>query len=401
MSTQHILFVETEGDVLLRHIAGLRKIRSDWQIVLVADPDAALELLSQRRFCLVVASFGANLNDCEGFLGDVQKRAPDVIRFALMAEQRQVCAAPPIDFAHQCYAAQCAEADIQVAIQRGIAVWMRSRESSELKSLLSRLRTLPTPPALYFKLREELDAPESDARSVARIIARDPALSARILKVVNSGFYAVPRSVVDIREAITFLGADTVNSLVLATQVFNWMPLAGLNMDGLWKHSLTVAALARQIAAEEGGDQLTVNAAGVAGLLHDLGGLTLLANVPDRYQSLIRRAGGDEAALLGMEREQFGVGHPELGACVLALWSLPDIVVDSVGLHHEWSPDLRQKPGLASKAVFAAEWLLQEFTVLAEGGQGDDDQSRALDFSPTRIEGWRDACAELLEQSLG
>ena len=400
MSTHHIAFLETEGEVLQRHIPGLRKVCPDWQIVLVADPDAALELLSQRPFCLVFASFGANVSDCENFLGEVQKRVPAVMRLAMVAEPHQDCLSPPVDFAHQCYAVQCTQADLRVAMQRAIAVWIRSRNSLELQGLLSRLRTVPTPPALYFKIRQELDAPDGDARSVARIVARDPALVARILKVVNSGFYAVPRSVIEIHEAITFLGADTVTSLVLATQVFHWMPLVGINMDGMWKHSLTVAALARQIAAEEGGDQLTVNAAGVAGLLHDLGELILLANLPDRYQSMIRRAAGDETALLGMEREQFGVGHPELGACVLTLWSLPDIVVDAVGMHHERSPDSQRQPALASKAVFAAEWLLQEFTFGAERGQGDDTQNMTLNFLPTQIERWQDSCAQLLEQSL-
>ena len=101
-----------------------------------------------------------------------------------------------------------------------------------------------------------------------------------------------------------------------------------------------------------------------------------------------------------MEREQFGVGHPELGACVLTLWSLPDAVVDSVGLHHGWSPDLQPEPALASKAVFAAEWLLQEFLVATEAEREGDTPVFALDFSPTRVEGWRDACAQLVEQSL-
>ena len=157
-----------------------------------------------------------------------------------------------------------------------------------------------------------------------------------------------------------------------------------------------VAALSRHIAAEEGADRLTVNAAGVAGLLHDIGQLTLLSNIPDLYQSLLRHAGGDESALLGMEREQFGIGHPELGSYILRLWSLPDAVTEAVALHHEWSGEGEHSAILVTKAIFTAEWLLREFSVQNQTDQ-QSEHEYPFESLPGRIEDWRGLCEQLMQ----
>jgi putative nucleotidyltransferase with HDIG domain len=287
-----------------------------------------------------------------------------------------------------------------VAISRGIDVWLQCRENARLTNLLSNLRNIPTPPRLYFEIREELNSPNGDARSVAAIISRDPPVSAKILKVANSGFYAVPRSVTDIRDAITFLGTDTVVTLVLASHVFTRMPVPGVNLDALWKHSLTVSAMAQQIAAQEGGDRLTVNTAGVAGLLHDIGELILLTNVPDIYYPMIRRFAGEESALLAMELEHFGVTHAQLGSYVLSLWSLPDAVVEAVALHHDSTQHAGDTASLTNKAVFAAERFLQEESCGDhEAGFPDKELESCLGSTREKIQHWRESCVQLLAKS--
>jgi len=173
------------------------------------------------------------------------------------------------------------------------------------------------------------------------------------------------------------------------------MPVPGLNLDAMWQHSLMVAALARHIATEEGGDRLTVNTAGVAGLLHDIGQLTLLTNAPELYQSMLRQAGGNENVLLELEREQFGTGHPELGSYVLGLWSLPDAVVEAVARHHDGRGNDGQPASLVNMAVFSAEWVLQEFPAQDNAGQ-QSEHVCPIDASPDRIGGWREICEGLM-----
>jgi putative nucleotidyltransferase with HDIG domain len=395
MNIRQILFTETDGQALQRLMPQLAGSHNDWEIVLIGDASAALELLSQRDFATVIASFGNDQENCECFLQAVQKRAPAAVRYALLPEQSAINGADFPESAYQCFPSDCTAAELETAIQRGLGVWRQCSDNPDLAALLSNLHKIPTPPTLYFEIREELNSPDSDARSIAKIVGHDPSLSAKILKVANSGFYALPRTITAIHEAISFMGTDTVTSLVLASHVFDRMPVPGLNLDAMWQHCLMVAALARHIATEEGGDRLTVNTAGVAGLLHDIGQLILLSNVPELYQSLLRQAGGNENALLDMEREQFGVGHPELGSYVLGLWSLPDAVVEAVARHHDCPGDNRQSASLINTAVFSAEWALQELPAHDQAGQ-PSEYVCPIDASPDRIGGWREICEQLM-----
>jgi HD-like signal output (HDOD) protein len=399
MSTRHILFVETEGTALQTLARTLSGTHDDWQIVRVAEPDAALELLSQRVFSVLIGSFGNEHAECDTFLRQVQVRTPAVIRFALSPEPIEDAAAPMLESACQCFPASCAATELLIALRRGIRVWQRCRDNTALTNLLSELRTLPTPPRLYFEIRDELDSATSDARSVAQILARDPALTAKLLKIANSGFYALPRGVTDIRDAVTFLGTDVVTSLVLATHVFDRMPAPGVNLDALWKHSLTASALARHVAAQEGGDRLTITTAGVAGLLHDIGQLVLLANAPDIYYPMLRCAGGDENTLLGMELDQFGTTHAELGSHVLSLWSLPEAVVEAVALHHDCTRYATETVAVTNKAVFVAEWFLQESALHDQSGARSTELEGCLDSPRGKIRDWREACAQLIAKS--
>lgn len=395
MKLRQILFTETDGQALQRLMPQLAGTHVDWEIVLVGDAGTALDLLSRRAFAAVIASFGADSASCEDFLQAVQRQAPAAVRYALLPEQSCGHVMDSPASAYQCFPIHCPPTEIEAAIQRGLGVWQRCRENPGLPTLLSNLNRIPSPPTLYFEICDELKSPESDARSIADIIGQDPALAAKILKVANSGFYALPRTITAIHEGISLMGIDTISSLVLASHVFDRMPLPGIDLDSMWQHSLMVSTLARHIAMEEGGSRLDVNTAGVAGLLHDIGQLTLLSNKPEKYQALLRKARGNENALLELERQHFGTGHPELGAYVLGLWSLPDAVIDAVERHHAWSGNDGQSASLINTAVFSAEWTLQALPAYDEAGRCSKDDC-PFDASPDRIEDWRGICAQLM-----
>ena len=399
MSERHILFVETHGKMLQGLMRTLSSVDDDWKIVLSTDADAALEMLSQRRFSILVGGFGDNFSECENFLGKVQQSAPAVIRFALLSQPGGHCASSP-EYAHQCFSDKCPADEIAAAIQRGLTVWDRCTKNPALTDLLAHIHNIPTPPTLYFEIREEMNSANCDARSISKTLAHDPALCAKLLKVANSGFYAMPRTVSDVHEAVTFLGTDTIASLVLATHVFSRMPVPGLNLDALWKHSLTSSALCREIVMQQGGDRLTINTAGVAGLLHDIGQLIFLSNMPDRFHPMLRSSDGDEEKLLQMEQETFGVGHPELSSYLLALWSLPEAVVRAVASHHDVAGCSSEPRCLITNAVFMAEWFLQKYSVLEQPSEEGREQEYPPECLNGQIDDWREMCEQLLSKSI-
>lgn len=347
-----VLFVETEGEILKK----LPHLQDNWQSIRVNSAEAALDIITQRQISLIVANFGSATNACKDFFSQVNARISSAIQFVLLSENNT----DEINYSHQSIAAQCQPADIIEAINRGLSVWQRTQDNPQLDGLLKKLNKLPTPPALYFDLRDELDSLNYCTKSIADIITRDQALSARLLRVVNSGFYAVPRSIVDLSQAVGLLGTDLVMGLVLSAHLFDSLPLPGLNLDDLWKHNLTVSVLAKHIARQQGADLETINISGVAGLLHDLGGLVLLANLPAQYHSLIRQANGDENLLVELEQQAFGVAHPEIGALVMELWNMPGAMIEAVAGHHQ---AFENQTSIPAKALLLAEWLINEYTL--------------------------------------
>jgi HD-like signal output (HDOD) protein len=348
-----LLFVGRDDGDLKRLGLALGRAEPDWSIRHVHETHAALDQLGRRSAQLVLAELDGAEEEYESLFSGVADACPGAIRFALVTPTD--CAPPRIPLAHQCLAVREDISYLRPILAAGLAVAERASQHSELAKLISRLHDVPSPPVLYFDIREQLEAPDGNLAQMAGITARDPSLVARVLKIANSGFYALPRTVSDISEAIGLIGTDSLLGLVLAAHLYSGLPPPGLNLELLWQHTIKVSSLARQVAQLEGGSRTEQSTSSVAGLLHDIGLMMLLENEPARYQPLWQRSGGDEAELARMERDAFGVTHGELGALVLALWTLPDAVVQAVANSH-----MPAATGLSltCRAVLAAEWLL-------------------------------------------
>ena len=400
MDRQQVMFVETQGQVLNRLKSSLMGAHADWQILFMADASAALDLISRRKVGIVLANFGMDNAGCEEFFKSLRKKAPEVIRIGLMPDQAKTDVAKSLEYAHECIAAHCDRSQIKDLIARSFYVWEKARRNPRLAELMSNLHTIPTPPAIYFEIRDELESPRATAHSVAEIIAKDPAITAKLLKVANSGFYASPRTIVDLDDAISLLGMDLVLALVLSAHLYNQLPIPGLKLDELWKHSIAAATLAKEIASHAQGSRAIISSCAISGLLHDLGQLVFLANMPDTYYSLIRDARGNENKLLEMELEEFGIGHPEIGALILSLWDLPEEVVQAIANHHTKDFQFLSDASLTIKAVCVAESMLQGHN-LQEGTELADTEGQADTLSMfDGLVQWKPLMEKLVEQGL-
>jgi HD-like signal output (HDOD) protein len=248
------------------------------------------------------------------------------------------------DLAHQVLPAGGAPELLREALGRTLR--LRDLLSDErLRGLAGSVDGLPSLPRIYGDLTEALESPNCGAAEIAAVVCRDPALAAKILQLVNSSFFGLPRQVTSLPEAVSFLGVATLRSLVLSTEAMSlFRPAAraaGLDVDALAARAVATATEAARLAAPEyRSDAFT------AGLLTDTGLLLLAAKAPE----LLRR---DEATL--------GFTHGGLGAYLLGLWGLAPGVVEAVAFHHE-SPGVteadrgdglgpRQAVGLAVEQV--------------------------------------------------
>ncbi|RTZ74405.1 MAG: hypothetical protein DSZ02_05175 [Gammaproteobacteria bacterium] len=279
-----ILFVEEEKENSQGRADEVEAEQPSFEVFSCANPDAALDLLQQGSFQCVVANFGDNAGKCTDFLRTVREQTPEVLRLALLLPgDDEALVLPEIEVANQTLSHGIPAADLVSALSNALEIAARNVQTPGLNQLLSSFSKLPSAPTLYFDLKALLDDPDSDNRQVARLVSTDPVASARILKLANSAFYGLPRTVTEIDEAVMYLGTGMVSALVLTIHIYNQLPIPGFNIEALLKHGMAISALARQTARQIGCKGQEISAASTAGLLHDMGQLVFLSNLPEDY----------------------------------------------------------------------------------------------------------------------
>ena len=202
-------------------------------------------------------------------------------------------------------------------------------DEARLAKLLERVRHLPTLPDIYLKLQEEVRSAEPDIAKVASLVENDPAMTVKVLQLVNSPWMGLRYDVADVRQAAALIGLRRLTSLVLASGVFK--PVSRLDerlIHQLWQDSLAVSGIARLITTAEGHDTKTVEEAQLAGLLHDIGEVVLFQNWRDDYMQIDHsRRDQDEVA-------SFGATHAAISGYLCSSWNLSQTVVEAAGLHH-------------------------------------------------------------------
>lgn len=204
------------------------------------------------------------------------------------------------------------------------------------KQIMDAIRSIPAMPSAAMKVMELYQSPEAEVEDLKRAIEYDPGLTSNVLKLANSVYFAGPRTVGTVKEAIVRLGLPRVFQLTIAAAVspLAWQEVQGygLKPGQLLEHSISVAVGCEQIAAALG--KRAPSYAFTAGILHDVGKVVLgtFLNVdatPIVNFAIERHIPFDEA-----EQELLGVSHAEVGATLLESWNLPPLVVDAVRCHH-------------------------------------------------------------------
>ncbi len=398
MNSNTVLFVDDEENIRLGLQRMLRSMRKEWDMAFVGSAQEALALLERQHVDVVVSDMRMPGMDGAQLLNEVQSRHPDVIRIILSGHADREMIMRSLGASHQYLSKPCDAETLKAAVGRAMGLRSLFREEPSLMPLISRLHTLPSLPSLYLAIVEELKSPNATLKKVGQIIASDPAMTVKMLQLVNSAFFGIGRQITSPVHAVNLLGLDLIQALVLSAQVFGELDtgIAGVDPEALWRHSTAVGTLAKRIAKAEGEDEQTCNDCMVAGLLHDIGKLVLLANLPAEYTRLIELARREKADLFELERLEFGANHAELGGYLLGLWGLPDIIVEAVAFHHH--PAAYPLPIFSPRvAVYAADALVHEDfgNGAADGDRLDPDHLRV--FADT-LPVWQALYRELMEQ---
>lgn len=206
---------------------------------------------------------------------------------------------------------------------------------AEVDQLLARLNKLHSSPAVALQVMDLTRDPDFDIAEVLRCLESDPALTAAVLRLVNSSYYGLGQRINDIQHAMVYLGRRSLRLAVLGFGLVKAMTEGSPKAfhHRYWRRSLTMAVAARKLAARSETCQVDGNMAFTAGLLADLGMVALAQLETQRYLQ-INEEQDHVRAQLHMEREKFGFTHVEVGARLLSKWQLPEELVTAVAHHH-------------------------------------------------------------------
>ncbi|NMB58959.1 MAG: HDOD domain-containing protein [Chloroflexi bacterium] len=223
----------------------------------------------------------------------------------------------------------------------------------KLQELVTEIKHLPSVPALYNQLIKELDSPNTSIQSVGNIIAKDTAMTAKILQLVNSAFFGLPDAISSPHRAVTILGLNTVKALVLGIHIFSEYQDHGIfptTINSIWKHSLLVSSVANKLAQQIHLSTQDQENARVSGILHDIGKLALMS-MPDITTRVPVLRKGEIS--VEMEYSVLKTSHAEIGGYLLGMWGLPSPIVDVVTFHHKPNSKSGDNPDLLSVLYIA------------------------------------------------
>ena len=207
------------------------------------------------------------------------------------------------------------------------------------KEIESYIRDIPSLPVSVGKVLEICNRPAANPSDLNQVIALDPVLTGRLLKLINSAYYGLSNHITSLVKAITMLGINTVKNLTLSTAILGNLPknkgINGLDMEGFWRHCLCVGVTSKLLAARQGIDPKYHQEYFTSGLLHDIGKIPLNAVLTNEYMKAVESADLNNKPLIICENENLGINHCITGEKIALMWKLDSPITDVITWHHD------------------------------------------------------------------
>ena len=271
-----------------------------------------------------------------------------------------------------------------------------ARDPHELLGIFESAEDLPTLPEVAVRLQEVVDDPDSGAQNVADIIEQDPAIATRVLRMVNSVFYAPARGseITHLQPAIARLGFVTVTNIALSTSIFKAFSRhqkPAFDRREFWRHSITVGIITTvlQDFCQDRIDQpITRDVAHLSGIVHDMGKILFERYANDEFHQAINSAKAADISVIKEEARFIGMGHDEAGSWLAGKWKLAQEIKDVIRWHHDplSCPESDHQP--LAKLVHMADYICHSQRLGESGNHAPTYDNRIreeLALTPDRI----------------
>lgn len=304
-----VLFVDDDADVLEGLQNRLYGLRDQFSSRYASSGEEALRAFEKARPDVVVTDMRMPGMDGAALLERVRQRYPSTVRIILSGETGRPGLISAIATAHQVLSKPCDIDDLRRAIDEALHL-QRSFRDPQLVSLLGEVRLLPSPPRITQELGLLLQGESVSLQQVAELLRRDPALTARVLQIVNSAYFRRDNRVAELVDAVRILGLDLLRGVVLAEELYVDLahhPHLAQDVGRVQRQAVLTAQVAQTLARDEAERRLLFTAA----IVQDVGLLALMAAGADRNPDV-------------------DIDHGMLGAYLLSLWGLPHPLVRTV-----------------------------------------------------------------------
>lgn len=392
-----VLFVDDEQRILDGLSRLFRSKRDTWSVDVACGGTAALEALAREPFDVVVSDMRMPGMDGVELLSRVKEQYPETVRVILSGQADESEVMRVVGASHRYVSKPCEPEVIEAIVGRAQAL-KASLANPGLRILISRLDTLPVLPEVYQDLVARLESGDSSPGAIGDVLSRDPGMTASVLKVVNSAFFGLRREVSNVAQAVSLLGTQTLQTLVLAEGVFRQFngTRAVTGLRRISEHSFSTARACRALARVEALEPSAQDVLFTSAMLHDLGKLVLCAHDPELYDEIVQESEAEAVPTWTIEERRLDVDHGAVGAYLIGLWGLPAPIVEAVAWHTAPGTVVPDHARMAA-LVHVADAVVDGAT---RGRSGPDDRDRFfVDWAfledaglRDRWASWRDAC---------
>ena len=228
--------------------------------------------------------------------------------------------------------------------------------NTAIQQLIEQQIELPSPPAIAVQILNIVKKEDFSLQDLAKILTADPALTSKVLRIANSGFYSLHTEVTSVEKALTLLGTNLIKNIALSfviTKNLHQSANDNFDFDYFWRRSITSAVAAELLSTTL---QVKNEDAFVTALFHDIGVLTMFLSKGEDYALLLKERKSSGTYLIDLEQQAYGFDHQQLGATLIASWGLPEKISEPIRYHHtnSMAPD---EPQAMTETLRVAEQL--------------------------------------------
>jgi HD-like signal output (HDOD) protein len=317
---KHVLFLHEDNNFLERLEHHLVKKKDEWDMFFYTDPNKAFTILEQNHIDVIVSDLRESSKFGATFLSLVSQYFPNIIRIVLVDKADINSVISSIRPSHQFIYEPAAITDIEERLEKVL----HSQDYISNKQLLrdiTKVESLPSLPTLYMEVTNELAKENYDLSKVSELISKDIAMTAQLMKVVNSPYFGIKKEIKNIHEMVMFLGTDYVKNIILATKLFNMGKVENSGfIQSIFEASEKLAGLAKFFCESFDEHKDLVSTCYLAAMMQELGVLIYLRLDSDLFRSVSVMTPESIKKIDEIEKERFGETHGGVGAYLLTLW---------------------------------------------------------------------------------